>query len=597
MKKVLLVFTAFVLNLFILNYANAENFYIKNYNVNINVTEDRTAEITEDIDTFFTKESHGIYRSIPYKNEITRQDGSKNIEYSVITDISTSKRTSKSNSSGMLILKMGDPDRYIYGDQQYKISYKYHMGNDMVEGADEFYFNIIGTQWNTPILSVYFTITFPKEFDKNKIGFSVGKNGAVGYNPKKLKYTVTDNTIKGYIFDLNPNEGVTIRVELPENYFIKSKDISVYAIILAIILTLIPVILWVLFGKDEPVTPIVTFNPPENKNSAEVEVEYSGKSTSKGITSLIFYLASKGYLEIENDGISYTIKKLKPYDGKKNVEKTLMEALFYNNKDAVTKIDLEYDPVFYKYCTKIKQSLNKIKNFIFEKGACSLKKIVIMCISILGLLLLTFYTLGNYSLYYFNSETIIMFLFPSIALFVLIMGISTRNPFVILFVLVWSSFMGGIPLYVIIKEIPNLSNNLPVILTEIAGIIISIICLFNMPKRNRKGRLLLGNILGLKKFLEVAEKNRLIAQMNEDPDYASKILPFAYVLGVADKIIDCIEQYGNYKPNWYKGPCDRIAFNNMASSIHSSSAPSTGSGHSGGGHSGGGHGGGGGGSW
>ena len=54
MKKVLLVFTAFVLNLFILNYANAENFYIKNYNVNINVTEDRTAEITEDIDTFFT---------------------------------------------------------------------------------------------------------------------------------------------------------------------------------------------------------------------------------------------------------------------------------------------------------------------------------------------------------------------------------------------------------------------------------------------------------------------------------------------------------------------------------------------------------------
>lgn len=604
MKKILLIFLAFVINIFIFNSANAENFYIKNYKVNINVLEDRTAEITEDIDVFFTNESHGIFRSIPYRNKITREDGSSNVETASVTDITATEFVSKTYEGDTIIIKMGNPNSYVYGDHKYRISYKYKMGNDKVKDADEFYFNIIGTQWNTPIFRTYFTITLPKEFDQNNIGFSVGKKGTAGHDCKKIRYIVKGNTIKGVSSMLNNNEGITIRVQLPENYFIKTRGISYYVLIIAGILTLIPVILWAVFGKDDPVIPIVTFNPPDNKNSAEVEVEYTGTSTEKGITSLIFYLANKGYLEIENDGISYTIRKLKPYDGRKSSERALMDALFSGNREYITQIELEANPVFYRYSLQIQKKLKTIKGFLFDKESCSIEKIAIMILSVIGLVVLTIYTLGDYD-FGFILEMNIFILFPIIAIIVLISMISTKNPITIIFGIVWSSLFGGIPLSIMIATVPNLAENWQVLLTEVCCLVVSIICLINMPKRNRKGRIVLGHILGLKKFLEVTERNRLLVQMNENPNYASEILPFAYVLGVADKIIDCIEDYSGYQPNWYKGTFNKNSFNYLTHSMNNSAAASqsrgsSGSHHSfggGGGHSGGGHGGGGGGSW
>ena len=53
-----------------------EPYYITAYHVDIDVSEDNVLSITEEIDVYFNEERHGIYRTIPTRNEIVRADGS-----------------------------------------------------------------------------------------------------------------------------------------------------------------------------------------------------------------------------------------------------------------------------------------------------------------------------------------------------------------------------------------------------------------------------------------------------------------------------------------------------------------------------------------
>ena len=72
-----------------------------------------------------------------------------------------SKKNIINNRSKYLLLKIGDRKKYVDAAQQYEIKYKYSLGNDKLENADELYFNIIGTEWMTGIDNVDFKVIFP----------------------------------------------------------------------------------------------------------------------------------------------------------------------------------------------------------------------------------------------------------------------------------------------------------------------------------------------------------------------------------------------------------------------------------------------------
>ena len=48
------------------------------------------------------------------------------------------------------------------------------MGNDVLPNEDEFYFNVIGTGWETTISNVSFSIEMPETFDENNLGIKTG---------------------------------------------------------------------------------------------------------------------------------------------------------------------------------------------------------------------------------------------------------------------------------------------------------------------------------------------------------------------------------------------------------------------------------------
>ena len=326
------------------NYNNLYDYYIESYNVDINVSSDNSYNIKETIVAYFNKEKHGIIRNIPTRNTVTRTDGSTNTNRAKITNVNVNEKYSLSRGANDVKIKIGDADTFLTGRHTYQISYTYNIGNDKLKDADEFYLNLIGNQWDTNINKLTFTITMPKDFDTNKIGFSAGKYGTSGIlDDGYFNYSVKNNVITGtYNKRLPPNNGFTVRITLPDGYFEKQKlKITIFdfiAICLPIIFGIIAFFEWEKYGKDEKPVETVEFNPPDNMNSLDVAYAYKGKVNSNDVVSLLIYLANKGYIKIkvEETGSklfkskSYKIIEVKKYDGDDENERLFLERLFKN---------------------------------------------------------------------------------------------------------------------------------------------------------------------------------------------------------------------------------------------------------------------------
>ena len=628
------------------NYNNLYDYYIESYNVDINVSNDNSYDIKETIVAYFNKEKHGIIRNIPTRNTVTRTDGSTNTNRAKITNVNVNEKYSLSRGADEVKLKIGDAGTVLTGRHTYQISYTYNIGNDKLKDADEFYLNLIGNQWDTNINKLTFTITMPKDFDTNKIGFSAGKYGTSGI-PKDgyFNYSVKNNVITGtYNKTLPPNNGFTVRITLPDGYFEKQKlKITIFdfiAICLPIILGIIAFSQWEKYGKDEKIVETIEFNPPDNMNSLDVAYAYKGKANSNDVVSLLIYLANKGYIKIkvEETGSkllkskSYKIIEVKKYDGNDENERLFLERLFKNGTiyrtennnvfRCVTKSDLEER--FYKTVNEIidNENTSEFKNKIFEKGVWNrAKKIIIL--SLLVILTMSIGPLLNGTK--IKTTVIANLVLIAITMLFYLFALSSKFnntrikniiiAFVISFFTIFSFVF--VLLYDIVSEIIINMNKLGLIELgiQVISLIFIMILVTLMKRRTKYGTEVLGRILGFKTFLKTAEKEKLETLVNQDPEYFYNILPYAYVLGVSDKWIKNFETISLMPPEWYVGNDSyydyhtfsnnynylmRTSANAMTSRPSSSDSYSSFSGGSfsgGGGFSGGGSGGGGGSSW
>ncbi|MHC1721034.1 MAG: DUF2207 domain-containing protein [Clostridiaceae bacterium] len=616
------------------------DYLLESYNVDVLVNEDNTFNITEEIGAYFNVPKHGIIRSIPLSNKVERLDGTVSYNRAKITDISLDSPYSTSVSDGNRIIKIGDPDVILTGVQNYRISYKYNLGKDTGKNYDELYLNLVGEEWDTVVGNVTFTITMPKEFDSSKLGFSRGPAGSA--ESSGITYQVNGNVITGsYSGVLNPEEALTVRLELPEGYFTGASTnfdlLMLLSFVLPVLFMLITVFMWIRFGKDEPVVETVEFYPPKGLNSAEIGFIYKGFADSNDVISLLIYLADKGYIkitEIEERSLfmksnTFKLTKLKDYEGNNENERIFLTGLFSTSRkmgisdlmaifksrkipraedrydiarNEVTAEDLQDS--FYVTLNRIVQNLNKKENrhMIFEKTSLG-KGIFIAVMIIIIYVLITVKPVLEYS----GASTLIFaLLFPGIgftALFAMVFG-KTKIP-VKIFGTIWGLGFGGMPWATLV--LPALMADSMYLVAYIAGlacVFVMVIMFRVMPKRTAYGNELLGKIRGFKTFLETAEKPRLEELVFQDPAYFYKILPYTYVLGVSDKWIEKFEVISVQSPDWYDG---RSAFNmatfgtfmnsTMTSASAAMSSSPSGSGGSGGGSSGGGSGGGGGSSW
>lgn len=576
---VLVLFNALALNSFASGVSDvsdekflSENasydYVITSYDITANVSEDNVLSVTEKINVFFNSPRHGIYRVIQTKGNVARSDGS-DVNYSAkINSLKASEEFDTSSSGGEYTIKLGSADETITGAHSYEISYNYVIGEDKLKGADELYYNIIGSQWSAPINNLTFKFTMPKDFDSSKIGFSTGSYGTEGTN--KVKFSVDGKTISGYCKSvIEPETALTIRLTLPDKYF--TFNYALYYTKVALIAffpfaaLLFVAIMFLIFGRDSKPVQTVEFYPPDGINSAQANLWYHGTADNDGIISLLIYLADKGYIGIRQSSGNkkyFTIEKLKDYDGTDQNEREFISGLFPNCEKVTSTANLKNH--FYLTVNSIKGDLNskKSRSEIFNSKTIAIKKAAYIVIALCA-------AIGAFFIHIADGGTF--------------------------------------------------DFEVPILISIGAGLIFSAAALILnkfMLQRTQKGKEYLGKLRGFRQFLESAEKDKLEALVKENPQYFYNILPYTYALGVSDVWMKKFKSIAMEPPRWYYTDSRDMVFDyiifssfmnnamnsassNMTSQPQSSGSSSGGGGFigGGGGFAGGGFGGGGGGSW
>lgn len=541
-----------------------QGYVIKNYNVDVLISEKNDYKITEEIEVDFLEPRRGIYRIIPEKFN------GKTIE---VSDVRTNVETYMKDEGDYLYLRFGNPNKYLTGIKIYKLMYNYNIGWDRIKNYDEVYYNLIGNDWDTTIENLEFSITLPKKFDPSKLNFTVGKYGSV--DKANLTWKVTGNTITGKILKpLAPKEAVTIALVLPEGYFDTTSEkykIYIARTILNVILFLIPLIVYFIrnkYIKDQSVVETVEFYPPEGMTPTELGYYIDGIVNNKDMTSLIFYWANKGYLKIiehkEKNLFAKTdyeiVRLVDRIESKKDYEVYLFNALFAYSIAGSIKVSILKNR-FYKHIEQAKE---------------------------------IFYTdlvLENKELYTAKSMRISNLIrsFPLL---------------IIASIIFYFVYTNETNIYVIGIEI----------ILGMLAIIIILSLASSVKERTEFAQNILGRILGFKRFLITAEKSKLEMLLEENPEYFYNILPYTIVLNVSNKWAEKFADLAVKPPEWYSttgsmdlftlglfmGSFDR-ALNSLNDNMLSSpKAPSNfggGMSSGSGGSAGGGAGGGGGGSW
>lgn len=170
--KLVLALTAVVIALFMggplattVQAQDVNNFVISNYIIDYELDRDSNDRsmltTTETITAKFPNydQNRGIERVIPstYNNHTT------NLVVTSVTDGDGQNRPfSTYTSNGNIVVRIGDPDTYVYGEQTYQITYtQYDVTRFFSDTAvDEFYWDTNGTDWRVPIeqLSVHLSL-------------------------------------------------------------------------------------------------------------------------------------------------------------------------------------------------------------------------------------------------------------------------------------------------------------------------------------------------------------------------------------------------------------------------------------------------------
>ncbi|VYT03522.1 Uncharacterised protein [uncultured Anaerotruncus sp.] len=604
---------------------------IDQYNVSIQVGEDNVYHVTEELNVHYNQSRRGILRYITYRGAIGREIEGKLLQHSYrakITDVNVEGAPFTTyKEDGNFVIQIGDPNRYVTGDQSYRISYSYDPGEDGTSVLDEVYYNLIPDDWDAPIAAGAFTVTLPKSFDTQKVEFTGGRYG--GVDTGLVDWSVSGNTISGQLTrSLSPGEGITLRVNLPDGYFVGVRtDLGLVVLLYAITLAAgaAGIFLWFKLGRDEKLVPTVEFYPPEGLTSADVGYIIDGYSDNEDLISLIIYWASKGYLKIEETDPGFVLYKLQelPMDAK-SYENILFQGLFHS-RDSVSDKELEekFHSTLESAKTQLKDYFQSSKSRRIFTGSSLVARVLASLIAIVpiaALALLGSYIKGVSELWFVPVALFaVLFLISLILMMVTYDRWNSQSSGKRLGLFGGSCVLCGVSLlFLMCYGVYIVSMPAATLLCIGASVLLALLAVV-MKKHTPQGQAWTEKILGLREFIETAELDRINTLVEENPEYFYSVLPFAYVLGLTDKWAKQFESIAVPPPTWYVSSDPHSVYTTMwmvrrlnrctRSMAHamtsvpppppSARSSNRGSGRSGrsGGFSGGGHGGGGGRSW
>jgi Predicted membrane protein (DUF2207). len=312
------------------------------------------------------------------------------------------------------------------------------------------------------------------------------------------------------------------------------------------------VVLFILFGLDKKVRPTVEVKPPDRITPAEAGFILDEHIRAADIPSLILYWANRGYLlintvcEAGTDELEFI--KLKNADAcMKPYEKLIFDRLF-DNRSSVALADVKgnFNVRLSKAKAEFAHSFNAPSTRFFTRsGTVS----AIICGFLAGLCtgVMPIFNAISYNLNTAVGVMLGIFAFIVTACFCAFLKFSadkTANG---------KKFGIRTILYIVVLLIMSglWGFTVTAILSSASAAVCGIAAALSK-KHTRPGREMLGKLLGLKLFIATASKGRIELLFKENPSLFYDVLPFAFVLGVADKWAMQFENLAIAKPSWYK---------------------------------------------
>ncbi|MBN2877999.1 MAG: DUF2207 domain-containing protein [Clostridia bacterium] len=547
--------------------ASYEAYYFDNYDVDVVVDEDYTFHITETLDTFFTEERHGIYRELP------NYWGDTRLKYS---DISVDGAPYIiENSTYSTSIRIGDANSTVEGKIIYKISYTVSLPKDSSSELDAVYINLIGHDHPTETYNSTMKITLPKKVDPTSISVISGYYFESG-TEEKVAYEYTDRQVLTITLKepLDTYEGITAKINLPEGYFqnVKSPFFldEFLKWFLPLLLLLVGVIIWAVFGNDESIIVPVEVSLPD---VSPIEAGYiiDGTVNDEDISSMIIYWASLGFIKIKQPKKGkYEFCRLKSPEGRPNYETLIFNNLFKEGEQnayiSADTIKTRLGQNIFSFKTGVTKNFNNKEVSLIEKKSKKMSRLnaflAFLCFS-----LSTFFT-GMYSNIGLGIFLAIISPIAFLPLYFWLLRI-LKN---------WSkrtAFKNGIRivfyaiLVLLYASIADIISRTWALNLRQTLLIISSSCLlaglaYYTQKLSEYGHTLYERVLGFRHFIITAEKDWLEELANDTPEYFYKVLPYALVLGVSRVWIGKFAKAITAPPEWYDSEAGNRKFSSRS---------------------------------
>lgn len=532
---------------------SAANKELVTYDISATVNLDKTVDIEETYHVYFVEDVINLDRIIDTKFDIVRPNKTKRTVNLKVNNIMVedSKFTIKKQDDKEIISFRADGIKDSV--KQFSLSYTIDFGKDTGIGFDELFLKLVDGNYHANVNNINFSIAFPKEINTDKIRFLW--NNKYNLTDDDVNYSVKNNTIYG-VFErsLGIDQSFSFYIELPDNYFIGTKDHSNYFLLLTLILPIISIIYGVYnyfrFAKGNKVAGKITTEPPYNYDPAEVSFLYNGYSKETDIVALLIYLANNQYIMFEesDDGYkldrpnSFKIIKLKDYDGENAAQKILFEKLFQKD-DIIELKDIEYNLFDTLMLSKSTLDNKQNKKRLFLDKIKKIKLILLILISI-AVVSINFYPI--YSLtehYYFIPILAAIMIFGLYILFVA----DTK-------IFVKIIFGGGLTIGSMYGSILPIIHDPFTISIYIVGMIIIFISCFLyhlLPNRTIYGNHMLGEMYGFKSGLLSLSDISLKEKLQENPNYYFEMLPYVQLFDITEQWYRKGKTVISSYPSWY----------------------------------------------
>ena len=318
------------------------------------------------------------------------------------------------------------------------------------------------------------------------------------------------------------------------------------------ILTMIPFIsmivvllLWYIRGYDGRFkTKAKLYTLPKDISPLDVGYLYKGEAKDKDVNSILLYLASKNYIRIEEIKNSFQIVKLKDYKGTNNDVKKFFRELF-SKSDNVIEDEL-YDE-FYHTTDEIKDRKNSshtTQKFFYDN------RYIVMMIDLLVVTCLFTTTAIVYVETYgndINAGLVAIFLIAYLLTYFPFKSMNAITKYTTRVFALIAYFFILIVGFDLTSEL--LIINLLIYITLI--ITMNTIILF-MPKRNKAGHQLYGQIKRFKNSIKKLDEDKLKELLEENKNYVADVFPYAYTLGLTRNLINLYSKVDNNLPKYVK---------------------------------------------